>query len=59
MKTNKDYKHGDLVWFLKSMRICKFIAYDGGKTCTVERVDTGKRMTAMIDGISLTKEHHE
>lgn len=49
------YRHGDFVWFLKSMRMCKFISHDGGNTCTVERLDNGKRLTAIYDGIELSR----
>lgn len=46
------YKPNQRVWFLKSMCLCWFISDNSdGETCTVEKVDTGKRMTALYSGI--------
>jgi hypothetical protein len=45
------YTAGQHVWFLKSMRMCSFVEENGDKTCTVMRLDTGKKMTATYDGI--------
>lgn len=45
------YTAGELVWFLKSMRMCRFVSNDGNNLCTVEVLDSGKRMTATLDGI--------
>jgi len=45
------FREGQLVWFLKSMRMCRFVAYHDDGTVTVETLDTGKGMVATPQGI--------
>ena len=42
------YTAGEFVWFLKSMRMMKFVCVDsGGKTCTLERLEDGRHLVAV------------
>lgn len=57
------YKDGDLVWFLKSMRMCWYRGpctergYEG--LHEVERMDTGKRLLASLDGLAPVNPNEE
>lgn len=42
---------GELCWFTKSMRLCRLLDVERGGRLTLEIMDSGKEITATVDGI--------